>query len=219
MIRLLLSFIIAILGSVVAIAQSADSADHSQLQFSFHYIAHDETTPVSAIIEKLQVDYYNAVEDEDYPHPTVFYLSSGARPIIVRINLPNDNRDDFDNVLLPELYQRNAHEVEPETDIEELNRIFDEIGLVTDTNRLRYSSARFNFYINPQFWKVNNNEKIIASLFMGLDIPDMEGNLIEWNIYQPTRHHITYSEGKPFGDKNVSNINDFTKGKIYEIGE
>lgn len=217
--RILISLFAVFVICSFASAQSTSTTGNSMLRFSFNYIAHDETSPVSAIIERLQEDYNNAIEDEEFPHPVVFYLASDTRPIIVRVNVPGDNRNDFEDLLLPELYQRNAHEVDPETDIIELNKLFDEIGLVDNSNRLRYSSARFNFYVNPQFWSVRNNEKIIAPMFMGLDIPNMQGKLIDWSVFQPARNHISYPKGKPFGEKDVCGINEYMEGKIYEIGD
>lgn len=199
----------------LAHAQDSDYVDRSNLSFRFHYIAHDETTPVSAVVEKLEEDYNFAIEDEDNPHPAIFYLSSGSNPIIVKVNLPGDNREDFDKVLLPELYQRNAHEVNQETDLDMWNNLFDEVNLVDEDNRLNFQSSYFSFYVNPQFWRVKNNEKLIATLFMGLDASNIAGGRVTWTVYEPRYSKLNYLPGKPFGEMNVSDIND--KITISEI--
>lgn len=87
----------------------------------FVYIGHDVNTPVEKLVEKLE-GYMETVEDsdaddEDAPQ-IIVYLSSGTNPLIANMRAGNTDKENF-NRIISELYERNYHEVDVETDVNE----------------------------------------------------------------------------------------------------
>ncbi|MBO5824756.1 MAG: hypothetical protein J6Q93_07365, partial [Prevotella sp.] len=91
--------LLMVITSFTAFAQSQD--------FEFYYISHDRTTPVDDLCDRLEYIYENALGDESYA--VIFYLPNYDEHIEVRINLEDDNRDDF-SILVRELREKDAHE-------------------------------------------------------------------------------------------------------------
>lgn len=185
----------------------AEGHDKSGRVFRFVYIAHDVNTPVNRLIERLKANQNSALEEAE---DIIFYLSSGQNPIVVEYNTGRDNKADFEDVLLAELNERIAHDVDAETDLERIMQLIEDAGIVDENNRLNYMSARFNFYVNPKFWTLGNNEAIIAPLFFALDVPEIRGGRVQFQIIEAKEDRLKYPEGKAFGDKNLDGINQFT---------
>ena len=181
----------------------------------FIYVAHDHTTPVQELAERL-TDIYEGNKADDNRDPLIIYLASGSNPIVVRVNVrPDlDNPDDFESVLLPELYERNSHDVNPEVDVATIIDIFGDIDLVDPAGNLRYMSSYFTFFVHPMFWNSGYNESVIVPVYFGLDLPDVKGR-VNMEIYQPKNNPIHITDGKPFGPKNVGGINDKIKNILY----
>ena len=74
------------------------SASAQTQSFEFYYIAHDRTTPVAELCNRLEQVYEIALSYEDYA--VIFYLPNYDDPKIVKVNLPGDNRDDFKNIII-----------------------------------------------------------------------------------------------------------------------
>ena len=98
-----------LMSSMSSVAQDGDLAQSttSSQSFNFVYIAQDETMPIPEMERKLKTAWNRAVMEG----PTIFYLSRGLDdPIIVKVNIEgDDNRADFDNVLIPSINQDYFH--------------------------------------------------------------------------------------------------------------
>ena len=94
----------------IALMLSLSAAAQTQ-SFEFYYIAHDRTTPVADLCDRLEQVYETALSYEDYA--VIFYLPNYDAPMIVKVNLPGDNRDDFKNII-SELRLKPSHEIFPD---------------------------------------------------------------------------------------------------------
>ena len=185
----------------------------------FVYIAHDVDTPIEMLVQKIEgyfEDLEDEADDEESVQQTIIYLSSGSNPIIA--NMKSGQRDDDNfNRVITELYERNFHDVDTEVDMNRVIELLSENDFLSSTGGLDMSQLKFEFFVTPTFWSMRQNESFIASLFYTLGID----KFYDTNSPEYTRS-VTYktffpsvddmrkclgSEGKPFGNKNVNNIN------------
>lgn len=188
--------------------------------YRFVYIAHDVNTPIELLVQKLE-GYYEHLEDEaddeDSKDRTILYLASGSNPVIA--NMASGKRDDENfNRVISELYERNFHDVDTEVDMETILKILSENDFLTPTGSLDPSiqNLKFEFYVTPNFWEMNQNESLIASLFYSLGmekIYDPSSQRVQFRIFLPTIEDMRKCNGNdtPFGEKNVNNINTILK--------
>lgn len=184
-----------------------DGHDKGARDFRFVYIAHDVNTPVQRLIERLK-DYQNNAFEEG--EDVIFYLSSGMNPIIVEYNVGRDNKDDFETVLLSELNERISHDVDAQTDVETILELIENADIMDENKELKYLSAKFNFFVNPKYWTLGNNEAVIAPLFFALDVPRIRGGRVQFQLMEAKEDKLKYPDNKAFGEKNLDGINQFT---------
>lgn len=179
-------------------------------KYQFVYIAHDSETPIQRLIPRLHDYRIDAMEGAS---DLIIYLSSGVNPIIVEYNDKVQNESEFDDILLAELNERVSHDVDPEVDIERIVELINNnefLVRTTDGDKyLNYESAAFDFYVNPKFWTLNNNESIIVPLYFSLDIPNIKGGRVTYSMFEAREDRLP--EGDLFGEKDVEKINDYTK--------
>ena len=187
------------------ISVSAQDIDSSK-NYTFIYIAHDVSTPIDRLSDKLREAYREAVQ---FDNIAIFYMSNGRDPIIVKV-LPNgnDNREDFEKVLMNELQEMNSHDVDSEIDAEAIIDLLSENDFES-YNYIHYALVNLDFYIGSLFWTLGDNENIISRVYFVLDIAKFKYQNLAFNIYcnEEDFDKLNYEEGKPFGDKNVSSIN------------
>ena len=197
----ILTFVIACV--LNTFAQEADASKN----YSFIYIAHDVTTPIDRLSEKLREAYREAVQ---YENVAIFYMSNGTDPIIVKV-LPSgdDNRDDFEKVLMTELQEMNSHDVDSEIDAEAIVDLLSENDFAS-YGRINYALVNLDFYIGSMFWTLGDNENIISRVYFVLDIDKFKYQDLAFNVYcnEEDFSKLNYEEGKPFGEKNLSSINN-----------
>ncbi len=188
--------------------------DKSDKQFNFIYIAHDVTTPVAHLVTRLREVYRDAIQ---FNNEVLFYLANGLEPVLVRVNMPGDNRDDFDNVLIAELQIRNSHETFADLDIDNMMKVLYEDDFVNGQNELLYTSCFFDFYVGNSFWKLGNNKSVIAAMYFTLGAQKFERQQKEFffNVFYPSNDTIEYAEGEPFGGWNIDNMNKKVLLKPY----
>lgn len=210
-----LQILLAVMLLGVFAIRSEDAVPKSQQILRFIFVAHDYTTPVPELVERL-TDIFEANKADDNGDPLIIYLASGSHPIVVKINVNDetDNPDDFETVLLPELYERSSHDVEPETDVATVLDIFSDLDYADYSNKLLYGSAYFTFFVNKTFWDAGFNESVIVPIYFGLELPDLKGR-VNLEIYQPKNNPIHIIDGKPFGEKNVGGINEMINNILY----
>lgn len=192
--------IILLVGLFAAI--SAIAQDNKGKDLTFIYISHDENTPTQTLISRLQAHYNDATY---YPesYATIFYLTNGVNPIIVKMNVEGANPQDFDK-LIEDLQAKRSHDVAPETDREKIMEIFAEVDLLDDEGNPAFNSAQWNYYVNSTFWLMNNNEHVIASLFWIMDMePMVKSGYLQVNILHGEIDPLPIDEKLPFGLKAI----------------
>ena len=137
----------------------------------FYYIAHDRTTPVADLCQRLESVYETALTYDDVA--VIFYLPNYDEPITVKMNLPGDNRDEFKNII-SELRLKSSHEIYADIDYQSIVHLINEHDFIDADGNQTYSSVLFCWYVNPDFWQFLYNEELIASLYFIL----IKGNLI-----------------------------------------
>lgn len=183
------------------------------------YIAHDVDTPVEKLVGK--IEKYSEVLEEEADDPesvqqTIIYMSSSSNPLIANMKSGNTDRENFDRIL-SELSERNYHEVDTDTDMERILALLSENEVFNTDGSLDVTALKFEFYVTPGFWTMHNNENLIASLFFALGIdryrdPDspLFNPAVNFQVFFPNLEDRTKAlpnESKPFGEKNVNNIN------------
>lgn len=205
----------------------AQSQNGRRLQFV--YIEHELQTPVSTIIRRMKKRYDEVDEFADHESMVVF-LSSGQRPFVAFVNLKEyedenslrmitpsgqsrDNRDAFDNVL-EAMNNANSHTVDASSDVKNILDILDGLKVFSDEGTLNFRSLVFDFYVGPSFWAQRNNEKIIARLYAVLQMGVENASNITFNVYKPKGIQLDYTDGMPYGERNLNDIN--SKLRIVE---
>ena len=177
--------------SFTAFAQSQD--------FEFYYISHDRTTPVDDLCDRLEYIYENALGDESYA--VVFYLPNYDEHIEVRINMEDDNRDDF-KILVRELREKDAHENYAYHDYESIMKLINKYDFIDEEGNRQYSSVLFCWYVTPYFWDWGCNESLIARLYFTLELDKYRG-YVNTQIWHAQYDDLQVDERNPFGNKNL----------------
>jgi hypothetical protein len=167
--------------------------------FEFYYIAHDRTTPVSELCSRLESVYETALSYEDYA--VVFYFPNYDVPIIVKVNLPGDNRDDFKNII-SELRVKPSHETFPDIDYRNIIDIINRHDFIDADGKPTYTSCLFCWYVNPDFWRFNYNEALLASVYFTCDFGEYPG-YVETQVWHAANDGLKVNSQLPFGTKNL----------------
>lgn len=186
--------VIAILSALSPLAVIAQSQS-----FEFYYIAHDRTTPVSVLCDRLEEVFETADQFEDYA--VIFYLPNYDDPYIVKVNLPGDNRKDFKH-LISELRLKSAHEIYANVDYDNIINLVNEHDFIDENGQPTYSSVLFCWYVNPDFWQFLNNESLFASLYFTLEFSKYPG-YVTTQIWHAAKDGLVVDKKYPFGTKNL----------------
>ncbi|MBR4996047.1 MAG: hypothetical protein IKY82_08300 [Alistipes sp.] len=182
------------------ICVSVKAQDNTNKDLTFVYISHDENTPTQALISRLKEIYTDAM---NYPEDraAIFYLTNGDHPIIVRMNVNNSNPKDFET-LVEDLQSKRAHDVFPETDCEKIIEIFSENDLLNEEGEPMFRSVEWNYYVNSTFWKLNNNEYVIATLYWVFEMEKMiQSQYMQVRILHGEVDPLPVNKEFPFGEK------------------
>ncbi len=165
------------------------------------YVTKDYTTEVNPLCSELR-DMFSFAE-KDSNSAIVFYLANSTSPMIVRMNLPGDNRKDFDK-LIDALMTKSETIINPMTDLRRIVALFEEIPLLTVGGTKAFQDVEIQYYITPTFWELQYNEQIIASVYFSLDMDaDWAKDYFTMSIYHAASDGLMVDESKPFGDKNL----------------
>ncbi len=213
--RYLLLFALLLGLNVSVMAQEEQQADElepveSEVQkkqtFRFIYVAPDNAMTQQRLFAALN-DHRNHIANEGAP--AIFYLASGNSPIIVKFNLANDNKADFENELLYYLKQSMSTKVEASYDRRRIMELINQYDFIDEKGELKYEKTEFDFHVGKAFWDRGNNEAIIGSLFFGLNAAKYinEGRM-QFNVFFrcPTSKG-SFDRDLPFGNLNLDNIN------------
>lgn len=165
------------------------------------YITKDYTTEVNPLCSDLR-DIF-AFAEKETSQAVIFYLANSASPIIVKVNLPGDNRKDFDKIM-DALMTKSETIINPNTDVNTIVNLFDKVELFDSSGSKVFNNVEMIYYITPTFWELGYNEQIIASTYFALDMdsPSAEG-YISMSIYHNANDGLEVDEKLPFGEKNL----------------
>lgn len=193
-------FVLSILFALCSFASFAQSQS-----LEFYYIAHDRTTPVNDLCDRLEEVFETADQYEDYA--VIFYLPNYDDPIVVKVNLPGDNRNDFKN-LISDLRLKAAHEIYADVDYSNIVDLINEHDFIDETGRPKYSSVLFCWYVNPDFWQFLNNEELIGALYFNLELGRYKG-YVTTQVWHSQGDGLKVDKKYPFGTKNLCRDMDF----------
>lgn len=171
----------------------------------FYYVAHDYTTPVDVICERLEEEYNHALGYDDYA--LVFYLPNGDHPFVVKVNLKGDNRDDF-NTFISELRTRYTHETYPYIDAPKIIDIFNQHDFTSEDGSHEIDNVLMTWYVNPTFWTMNYNESLIAAVYFALEL-DKYKDKVNLEFWHAEGDGLAIDQNHPFGTKNLLGDHQF----------
>ena len=189
--RKLLYAILLVMASLPGFAQSQS--------LEFYYIAHDRTTPINELCNRLESVYETAMSYEDFA--VIFYLPNYDEPKIVKMNLPGDNRDEFKEII-SELRLKSSHEIFADVDYASILDLINRHDFIDENGGRTYTSVLFCWYVNPDFWQFLYNEKLIASLYFTLELSKYP-DYVTTQIWHSTGDGLVVDKDFPFGTKNL----------------
>jgi hypothetical protein len=195
---------------IASISRLSAQSDTPQ-SFNFYFIAQDVTTPTGKLIENLKMFYEDAISMKN---PSIFYLSNGYEPIIVKVNFEDDNRIDFEDVLLRNIIVNNYHNVGGDIDYNNIVDLIASSGVV----QKGYLNADLDikFYVGKDFWDIGYNESIISAVYFTLDCHKYINNGLSFEVWSHEADAINNAhriqKGKDefmlFGSKNINGISN-----------
>lgn len=188
------------------VEEGSEKAPTAEQTFSLVYIAQDNSTPPAALEKNLKSAWNRSM----LSGPTIFYLSRGREePIIVKANFAeNDNRDDFDGLLIPAINQNNIFSVDGSLDKQRLVELLHRNSYISDDGTPLYKETIFDFHVGQNFWTDSNNETVLAALFFELNIRKYLNDNFHFNVFCP--YDVEYNEDAgPFGALNPDECQRF----------
>lgn len=197
--------LLLLLTGILLFLNSGIAQERSNDELNFYYIAHDRKTNVQRLSHELQRAYDNLKE---YDNAGIFYLANGEEPIIVKVNLPDENEKDFPH-LIGEMQEKLAHDIFADYDIDRILDLFTVTPFVNDNDELLYNQVNWNYYITSNFWTMMYNESIISTLYWTFDMDQLSRNQeFYMNIIRSPEDEISTIQGQEMGLKNLSGINE-----------
>lgn len=165
------------------------------------YITKDYTTEVNPLCKELR-DMFEFAERDD-TQAYVFYLANSTSPQIVKVNLPGDNRKEFDKII-DALMSKSETIINPSTDVRQLVSVFNDVGLLDQNGSNYYQSVELQFYVTPTFWDLGYNEQIIASTYFALDLDsEWADGYVNMSIFHNIHDGLEVGEDHPFGKNDL----------------
>ena len=173
----------------------------AQQNLQIIYITKDYTTEVNPLCRELRDIYDQAKTDPT--QAVVFYLANSSSPIIVKVNLPGDNRKDFD-LIMDALMTKSETIINQTTDVSGLIGVLNDIPLLDSNDQPVFAAAEIIYYITPTFWDLLYNEQIIATLYFALDMDaSWADGYFTMSIYHCQNDGLKVDENAPFGPHNL----------------
>lgn len=184
---------------LVLCARLALSAQTQTLELV--YITKDYTTEVGPLCREL-MDIYKSAE-KDKSQAVIFYLANSTSPLIVKVNLPGDNRDKINNIM-DALISKSETVVNPMSDLRRFIDIFNQHEIITASGEPLFQSVDINYYVTPTFWELQYNEQLIAAAYfaLGMDSSWADG-YFSMSIYHNGDDGLVVDEKHPFGIRNL----------------
>lgn len=177
------------------------SAFGQEQSLQFYYIMKDHHIKVNPLVEEIQDIYDFARVDRN--SAAIFYLANWDEPIVVKLNLPGDNRNDMDKIF-EALMTKSETTVNPSSDLETISGLFDDLPLVKEDGTKAFSRVEFNYYVTPSFWDLSYNEQIVAALYFVMDMDaDWARNYVFMSILHQEGDGLSVNEDQPFGPADL----------------
>ena len=168
-----------------------------QAEMRFYYIMKDSYSFVSPLTRALREEFESAVSDKN--NASIFYLpNSGGNPQVVKVNLPGDNRNDFDNLIYN--LSQGDHTVSEERDIENIIRLFGENDFLNAGGSLKYKLFEMYVYVTPDYELRSN---FIPRLYFALDLDSLPEKQFLLRILYGENDEFEFDEAQPFGNWGI----------------
>ena len=202
--RIVFSLVTILLNTLFLSAQS--NSDFKEKELTIVYIAHTTDVPLARLTTLLEERYRGGVQ---FSNDVIFYLSNGSEPLIVKVNTPGENKVDFEPLIIDELWSKRSHDIDPYTDVATLIDIINKNDFIDENKELKYLSVTFDFFVGEEFWTMKYNESIIAKFYFTLDFSKIKQTNPDlfFNVYCPSEIELVYEDNKPFGLKDLDEIN------------
>lgn len=214
--RLLAASLVALAMLVSPCKVAAQGASVADKNIRVVYIEHNLATDVPALL-KILGEFMN----DTYYDGAVFYLSNGSESKMLKYNVDDNSntREEFD-AMLGQLNSGLYHNVDAQTDLDNLVRIFDDLDIVDEDNKLKAKSLEVLFYVTGNYFELGLHQAVIAPLFSILDIPHITpaGDVQFQVLYSPDdsgKEFLTRPE--PFGKEDIDGINEYITGNRFVV--
>lgn len=212
MLRFLLGVTVALIfGALETTAQDNNLERNLRIVF----IDHEPSLPTNRVIAHIRKMRAQALENDN---SIIFYMPNNQNPFLALVNVKdpdgeNDTQEAFDR--LCEALNLPSHNKEPWYDRKSMVNLFSDYNIVDDEKNLMFAAVRMEFYLTSEFWKLGYNESILAPLFFAIDGKTLLQHDFNFDVYVSEEDKPEYSEGKPFGDINLGDINNYIS--VYEF--
>lgn len=214
--RLLAAFLVVLAMFVSPCMVAAQGSSVADKNIRVVYIEHNLGTDVPALLKIL-----GEFQNDTYYDGAIFYLSNGSESKVLKYNVDDNSntREEFD-AMLGQLNSGLYHNVDAQIDLDNLVRIFDDLDIVDQDNRLKAKSLEVLFYVTGNFFELGLHQAVIAPLFSILDIPHITpaGNVQFQVLYSPGdsgKEFLTRPE--PFGKEDIDGINEYLTGNRFVV--
>lgn len=185
----------------------------------FIYIQHEPNTPSNRLFKIIDRHHKAAEETGD---ALIIYLSTGTNTdffgnnpygIVSLTNLVDFTYDDLcSEAAYDKLYNAlvnvTYHNVMPRADVRNVLTLFEHYNIINEDGSKTFDSVYFDCYVGSRCWTLHYNETVLAHIYAALDVPNLPRGYFDFNVYYPKDDDVTYQDEKPFGDKNLQNINN-----------
>ena len=205
--RPLITLLLSLLG--------ACAFSQSNKYLRFIYIDHEVSTPVTPLC-KLLKDARDQADENSETEQLIIYLSTGldadnyALMSFRNIEEGNENEsEDAFNKIIAALQNANRHTVLPLKDVDNIISLFSKYDFFDSDGKLAIKGLTMDFFVGKDFWLLEYNQKIIATLYTVLNLHAQEKSVNELtiNIRFPKKDPIDYDVEQPFGKRNLQGIN------------
>lgn len=190
-----------VISTIICVLCTAFALSAQTQTLELIYITKDYTTEVGPLCRDLMDIYHSAEKDKS--QAVIFYLANSTSPIIVKLNLPGDNRKSITRIT-DALISKSETVVNPSADVKRFIDIFNQHEIVTASGEPLFMSVDIDYYITPTFWELQYNEQLIASAYFALGMDsDWADGYFSMSIFHNANDGLVVDEKHPFGIKNL----------------
>ena len=80
--------------------------------------------------------------------------------------------------------------------------LFNQHDFIDDEGNRKFLSVLMFWYVNPDFWRFQYNEKLIASLYFNLEL-DKYQDYVTTQVWHADGDGLVVDNERPFGSKNL----------------